>query len=148
AYPTRGNYTFNGQFASQIGSPSSQAALADWALGAGNAITRSIFDGVFGMRFSNAAAFADDTWRVTNRLTLNLGLRYELENPPYEANNRWVNLDLKTGLAVLPNDPGQGRSLRNTDTNNLSPRLGVAYTLTPKTVLRSGFGISFVEGYN
>ena len=55
---------------------------------------------------------------------------------------------LKTGLAVLPNDPGQERSLRNTDTNNLSPRLGIAYTVNPKTVIRSGFGISFVEGYN
>jgi hypothetical protein len=148
AYPTRGAYTFVGQFTSQIGSPSSQAALADFALGAGNAITRSIFNGVFGMRLSNIAAFADDTWRITNRLTLNYGIRYELEIPPYEVNNRWVNLDLNTGLAVLPNDPGQNRYLRHIDKNNLAPRLGIAYTITPKTVLRSGFGTSYVEGYN
>ena len=148
AYPTRGNYTFNGQFTSQIGSPSSSAALADFALGAGSAITRSIFDGVFGLRFSDAAGFVDDSWRVTNRLTLNVGVRYELETPPYEVNNRWVNLNLNTGLAVLPNDPGQNRSLRNLDTNNLAPRVGFAYSLTPKTVLRSGFGVTYVEGYN
>ena len=131
AYPTRGNYTFNGQFTSQIGSPNSAASLADFALGAGNAVTRSIFDGVFGMRFSNAGAFVDDSWRITNRLTLNLGLRYELETPPYEVHDRWVNLNMNSGLAVLPNDPGQGRSLRNLDSNNLGPRIGIAYTVSP-----------------
>lgn len=147
AFPTRGQYTFNGQFTRQIGTAGAQTALADFALGVPNAITRNILQGTFGMRWYNFAAFADDSWRVTNRLTWNFGLRYELLAPPYEVYNRWSNFNLDTARLVMAGRDGNSRTLRNLDKNNLAPRMGITYMLTSdrKTVLRTGFGVSYVE---
>ncbi len=147
AFPTRGQYSFNGQFTRQIGSSTAQTALSDFALGATNSVTRNILTGPVGMRFWNSSEFADDTWRVNDRLTLNFGLRYELIAPPYEVHDRWSNFNVRTGQLLLAGKNDNGRRLRNLDTNNLSPRIGVTYALTSdrKTVFRSGFGISYVE---
>src|SRR5262249_18020224 len=60
AFPTRGQYTFNGQFTRQIGSTGAQTALADFALGVPSGVTRNILQGTFGMRFWNFSTFADD----------------------------------------------------------------------------------------
>ena len=151
AYPARGQYNFNGQFTSQIGASNTTAtALADWALGAPNAVTRNVLNGTFGMRFWNLAGFADDTWRITNQLTLNLGLRYEIQAPPVEVADRWSNFNVVTGQLLAAGKGGNSRSLRSLDLNNLSPRVGIAYTVgsSQKTVIRSGFGISYAEAYN
>ena len=147
AFPTRGQYSFNGQFTRQIGSSTAQTALSDFALGATNSVTRNILTGPVGMRFWNSSEFADDTWRVNDRLTLNFGLRYELIAPPYEVYDRWSNFNVVTGQLLLAGKNDNGRRLRNLDTNNLSPRVGLAYALTSdrKTIFRSGFGISYVE---
>jgi hypothetical protein len=147
AFPTRGQYTFNGQFTRQIGSASSQTALADFALGATSGVTRNILTGPVGMRFWNSSEFVDDTWRVNDRLTWNFGLRYELLAPPYEVYDRWSNFNVITGQLLLAGKNGNGRRLRNLDTNNFAPRTGITYALTSdrKTIFRSGFGISYVE---
>lgn len=147
AFPTRGTFGFNGQFTRQIGSTAATTALADFALGATSAINRNILEGTFGMRFFNFGAFVDDTWRATNRLTLNYGLRYELQAPPYEVHNRWSNFNLDTARLVIASGSGLSRRLRHLDTNNLAPRFGLTYMLTAdrRTVLRTGFGISYVE---
>jgi Carboxypeptidase regulatory-like domain len=99
------------------------------------------------------AFFVQDDWRVTERLTLNLGLRYEWSTPYTDRYNRtqFADPDFDTGIDV----PGVGR-LRGAalfatsdhrapspDRNNLAPRLGLAYRLTPKTVLRAGAGIYY-----
>jgi hypothetical protein len=147
AFPTRGDYTFNGQFTRQIGATGAQTALADFALGAPANINRNILVGTFGMRFFNLGAFVDDTWRVNQRLTLNYGLRYELQAPPHEVYDRWSNLDINTARLIIAGRDGNGRRLRNIDTNNLAPRVGLTYMVTNdrKTVFRSGFGVSYVE---
>ncbi len=148
-YPTRGSYTFNGQFTSQIGSPSSVAALADFALGTPSAITRAILPGTFGLRKWYASGFAQDSWRVTNALTLNIGLRYDLTYPGSEVYNRQSNFNVATGQLVLPGQvSGLSNTLRYPDTNNFGPRLGIAWELNPKTVIRSGFGITYYEDDN
>ncbi len=146
AFPTRGQYAFNGQFTRQIGATGAQTALADWALGATSGVTRNVLVGTFGMRFWNLAMFADDSWRVNNRLTWNFGLRYELLAPPYEVNDRWSNFDVSTARLTLAGGD-RGHRLRSLDANNLAPRMGISYLLTKdgKTVLRSGFGVSYVE---
>ncbi|MDQ6678163.1 MAG: carboxypeptidase regulatory-like domain-containing protein [Acidobacteriota bacterium] len=146
SFPTRGQFDFNGQFTRQIGTSGSQTALADFALGATDAVTRNVLVGTFGMRFWDLAAFADDSWRVTNRLTLNYGLRYELSAPPYEVHDRWSNFNLNTGQLVIAGGKN-GRRLRKFDTGDFAPRLGLTYALTAdkRTVVRSGFGISYVE---
>jgi hypothetical protein len=146
AFPTRGTFDFNGQFTRQIGSSSSQTSLADFALGAMDSASRNILTGTFGMRLFQLAPFVQDTWRVTDRLTLDLGLRWEVDAPPYDVHNAWANLNVATGQLLVAGVNGNGRRLRNFDFNTAAPRVGLAYALTSdrKTILRSGFGISYV----
>lgn len=147
AFPTRGDLSFNGQFTRQIGTTTTATALSDFALGALSAINRNILVGTFGMRFWNMGAFIDDTWRVNGRLTINAGLRYDVQAPPYEVYNRWSNFNLDTAKLEIASGSGAKRRLRNLDLNNWAPRTGLTYMLTKdrKTVLRSGFGMSYVE---
>ncbi len=147
AFPTRGTFTFNGQYTRQIGTGGAASALADYSLGAYDSVNRNILVGTFGMRFWNLGAFIDDTWRVNNRLTWNFGLRYDIQAPPYEVNDRWANYNLDTARLELASGSGASRRLRKIDRNNFSPRTGITYMLTNdrKTVFRSGFGISYVE---
>lgn len=147
AFPVRGTYDFNGQFTRQIGSTSAASALADFAIGATDAANRNILTGEFGMRTFQLAPYLQDTWRVTDRLTLEYGARYEISAPPYEVNNHWANFDVASGTLRVAGLNGNSRRLRNFDWKTFSPRAGVAYSLDAqkKTVLRAGFGLSFVD---
>jgi hypothetical protein len=147
AFPTRGTFDFNGQFTRQIGGTSSASALADFALGAPDSVNRNVLTSTFGMRLFTLAPYIQDLWRVNNRLTLQLGLRWEVDAPPYDVHNHWANVNVNTGLLEVAGQNGNGRRLRNFDFNTASPRIGVAYALTSdrKTILRSGFGISYVD---
>lgn len=147
AFPTRGTFSFNGQFTRQAGTGGAATALADFALGAFNGSNRNVLVGTFGMRFWNFGAFIDDTWRVNNRLTWNFGLRHDIQAPPYEVYDRWSNFNLDTARLEIASGSGASRRLRNMDLNNFAPRTGLTYMLTKdrKTVFRSGFGVSYVE---
>ena len=87
---------------------------------------------------------------MSPKLTLNLGLRYELAMPWYETSNHYSDFILQPGpaygLLVTAAEAGQ-YGLRNSfatpDTKNFAPRVGLAYQLTPKTVIRSGFGVFY-----
>ena len=89
--------------------------------------------------------FGQDDWKISRRLTLNLGLRYDLYTNPYELHNRWSNFDVTTGTLLRAGVNGNSRSLVNTDKNNFAPRIGFAYDLRGggKTVLRGGYGIFY-----
>ena len=147
AFPVRGTYDFNGQFTRQISSTSAASALADFALGGTDAANRNILTGEFGMRTFQLAPYIQDTWRATDRLTLEYGARYEISAPPYEVHNHWANFDVSTGQLRVAGLNGNGNRLRNFDWKTFSPRLGLAYSLDAgkKTVLRAGFGISYVD---
>ena len=157
-YPTRGSYTFSGQFTSQLGSPSAAASLADFAVGAASQISRAELPGTFGLRKWDASGFAQDSWRITNALTLNIGLRYDIFDPGSEVHNRQANFDVATGQLILPSSyasqapesqmAGLPNTLRYPDTNNFGPRAGLAWEINPKTVMRAGFGITYYEDDN
>lgn len=100
------------------------------------------------------AGYLQDNWRVTDRLTLNLGLRYEIETPRTERFNRqsFVDPDFPSPLVVpgMPNLRGalrfvddKDRSPYGWDNNNWAPRFGFAYKLSNKTVVRGGYGLFY-----
>lgn len=100
-------------------------------------------NGLVGTTNWENGVFAQDDWRVTNKLTLNLGLRYEYFTNPAEEYARQANFDLTGGRLVLAAD--EKDTLTNTDKNNFSPRIGLAYDLTGKgtSVIRGGYGIFY-----
>ena len=103
--------------------------------------------------------YAQDDWHVSNKLTLNLGLRWEYGSPYADLYNRISNWD-PVSQTVLTTTPGAiagngitlfsgggtyGKTLVNPDRNDFGPRLGFAYSVDPKTALRGGFGVSFAH---
>jgi hypothetical protein len=89
--------------------------------------------------------FVQDDWRVTRRLTVNMGLRYELNTVFNEGNNLIGNFDPSKGLVQAGKQIG---SVFNGDHNNFAPRLGFAWDVfgTGRTVVRGGAGIFFEQG--
>ncbi|HEX3436187.1 MAG TPA: TonB-dependent receptor, partial [Pseudacidobacterium sp.] len=89
--------------------------------------------------------FAQDDWKVNPRLTLNLGVRYDLYTHPYEAHNNQSNFDLTSQTLLVGGQNGNSRSLIDNNYTNFAPRVGFAYDVTGKgqTVLRGGYGIFY-----
>lgn len=108
-----------------------------------------------GMRTRYFAVFAQDNLKATNKLTLNLGLRYSIPTPVTEAHNRlsWMDPTVSNpgagGLlgAMVFAGAGPGRTGLSTPEStyykSFAPRVGLAYRLTPNTVVRSGYGIYY-----
>lgn len=107
------------------------------------------------------AFYLDDAWHATNKLTVSLGLRYELQGPWSERYNRlsyfdpnassYLNQYLPAGSPTVKGDvfliPQGTRNNIALDKDNLAPRIGLAYSMTPKTILRTGYGIFWVPNY-
>jgi hypothetical protein len=87
--------------------------------------------------------FINDSYRVTPRLTLNAGLRYEYNSPPVDAQDRATIYDVATRSLVPVGTNGVPRSGFDADKNNFAPRVGVAWSLNEKTVLRGGYGVYY-----
>jgi hypothetical protein len=97
------------------------------------------------------AIYSQNDWRASSKLTLNLGLRWDLQAGPTERYNRMAAMDLtqKTpfgtqGTWAFPGAQGYSRNLWETQYNNWGPRAGAAYQLTSSMVLRGGFGITYL----
>jgi hypothetical protein len=97
--------------------------------------------------YQNLSFFGQDTWRVSSRLTLTYGLRYEINPPPGEKNNNLPQTALGIGNPLTATLAAPGTPLFETKYNNFAPRVGAAYQLnqSPKfgTVVRGGFGVFY-----
>ncbi len=105
------------------------------------------------------SAYAQDDWKITPNLTLNLGVRWEYGSPYSEENNYISNFDPASqsvltitpgavaGNGISPVRPGgvYGKTLVNPDLNDWSPRIGFAYAPLSRTVIRGGFGTGYVH---
>ncbi len=89
--------------------------------------------------------FIEDDWRATDKLTLNLGARWTLHSPSTEKNNQGAIFNTTTQLLDYAGVNGNPRSGRTLHWDNVAPRMGATYLVTPKTVIRSGFGIVFID---
>lgn len=102
------------------------------------------------------AGYIQDDFRLTSKLTLNLGLRYDVDIPRTERYNRMSYYDLEAPSPIAGQVPGfpdlkgamrfvdeDHRRQTPTDRNNFAPRFGFAYQLTPKTVIRGGYAMIF-----
>ncbi|MCL4401404.1 MAG: TonB-dependent receptor, partial [Acidobacteria bacterium] len=96
-------------------------------------------------RAAIAESFLQDDWRATSRLSLNLGLRYTLNFPSTEAGNRGAVFNLGTEKLDFLGRNGFPRTARNLEKGNFGPRLGLAYRLTDSFLLRSGYGLTWIE---
>lgn len=106
----------------------------------------TITTGQFGRGFRDWAwaLFAQDSWRVSRRLNLNYGLRYDYNAPWTEVNGKLSNFVPGTGAVTTPQTPGWD-GLYHSDRNNFAPRFGFAYDMfgSGRTVVRGGFGILY-----
>jgi hypothetical protein len=136
------------------GRPVSGHSFASFLLGQ---VSSANYNGLFvvpGNRYRYFAAFFQDDWKVTRKLTLNYGLRYEIYFPRIEAHGNFSGFDpslpnpgagnLPGAVAFLGDGPGRDntrKSFADTYYKNLGPRFGLSYQLTGRTVLRGGYGI-------
>jgi Outer membrane receptor proteins, mostly Fe transport len=119
--------------------------LADFLFGARSkySITNTT---VIHLRQRMHFGYLQDDYRVNRKLTLNLGLRYEFATPQWERDNRLSNFDPATNTVIAAKDGSLfDRSRVHPDRNNFAPRLGLAFSITPKTVIRSAYGISYIH---
>ena len=145
---------FDGRFTSPaVGSSANGDGGADFFLGLPFTIGRGVSTGKTWTQTNNAiGVYAEDTWKVTERLTLTLGLRYQTFTPWVEANDQQSNYNFATGQVELANQNGASRALYNGTYGgkDFQPRLGFAYTpgiLGGHTVIRGAFTISsYLEG--
>ncbi len=87
--------------------------------------------------------YGQDTFRVSDRMTLNYGLRWEYYAPYTEAHNYESNYDIASGDILLAGAGGNSRTLMNGRKDDFGPRFGISYLINPKTVVRAGYGVFF-----
>ena len=147
----RGTFVFTGY--------ASGYDLADFLLGLPQQTSAQYGVNNYYFRGNSWDVYGQNDWRVRSNLTLNLGIRYEYVSPMVEKFNRIVNLDvdplfLQTPVPVQPVSgsnvgPFNGtypKSLVRPDRNNFAPRVGIAWRVTGKTVVRTGYGINYNTG--
>jgi len=144
--PLMGLDTYTGQFSRPAGALSNNLFnLADFMFGA-----RSQYELanllVVNLRQRLHFAYVQDDFKVSPKLTVNVGMRYEFSTPIYEDHNRLSNYDPKTNTIIQAKSGSlYDRGLVDPDYNNFGPRIGIAYNIFEKTVIRGGYGVGYVH---
>ncbi len=145
--PKYGRDTYSGQFSrpSTVTTSNNIYNFADFLFGA-----RSTYDLnnalIITLQQRMHFAYLQDDFKVNQKLTLNLGVRYEFATPQWEEKNRLANFDPATQSLIQAKDGSiYERTLVNPDRNNWAPRIGLAYNVADKTVIRGGYGISYIH---
>ena len=137
---TRGVFGFNGRF--------TNSSLGDFLLGWTNQVQFSTFQRA-DLRERDYMFYVQDDWKLSPRLTLNVGVRYELSSPMFEANDRATTLDVTAFPSIEVRRAGEDgrswshRALVDTDTNNWAPRLGFAWQPRALWTLRGAAGVFY-----
>jgi Carboxypeptidase regulatory-like domain/TonB-dependent Receptor Plug Domain len=143
---TRSAINFGTSFVNNPLTNSGGTGLAAMLLGYFNNASRGFLLEKPTFKVVEHSLFVQDDFKVSNRFTVNAGLRYEIFHPPTEENNRLANFDYQTFRIVYAGEDGVSRAAnKETKYLNLAPRLGLTYSLTndARTVLRTGFGITY-----
>jgi len=151
----RGDFYFGGVYSNQPSTVTGGSGLADMMLDLPYTSAIGVrLTSTTGQRSNEISPFMTDSWQLKPKLTLNLGLRYELVTPRVEIYNRQSNFDPNyPGGAILVASPTApcGRGLYCTYYLPFAPRVGIAYQLNSKTVIRAAYGIFYdatgVNGY-
>ena len=142
----RGTLNFTTAYTSNPASPTGTGVgLADLLLGRPISGSLSAIDGMRGLRQSDVSAFVQDDFKVNSRLTLNLGLRYEnyVGWPWTEVHDRAYNFIPSAGALQQVGTNGIPRSGVNGNNLNFMPRVGLAFRVSKKTAIRTGYGIFY-----
>ena len=144
--PLYGLDSYTGQFTRPTGAAASNLYnLGDFMLGLRSQYALSTFL-VANMQQDLHFTYVQDDIRVNDQLTVNAGLRYEYATPMWEKNNVLTNFDPATRTLMTAKDGSiYDRTLVDPDRNNFGPRVGFAYTPMAKTVVRGGWGQSYVH---
>ena len=139
-----GQFTFDSTFTDDPNNAGSTGnAMASFLLGAPGGITQAFQLAWAGTRVLELGTYVADDWKVTDRLTLNLGLRWEYLPPPVEVDNRYANFNTQTGKVLIAGYNSNANVGILAQYKLFAPRFGFAYQLDTKTVLRGGFGIFY-----
>lgn len=139
------NITGNATAPTSGGGSPAVSAFADFLLGQVATATYSIPQPLTGRRNYNLGLFIQDDYKVSPRLTLNLGLRYEFETPIRVENDINSRLDERTGQLLVAGVNSSSTLGLETDRNNFAPRVGLAFSLNDETVLRAAYGIFYSQ---
>ncbi len=151
--PSYGQDNYAGQFsrgtfaAATVNDTQTQQArnLADFMFGNRSSYSLTTY-AIVNLRQRYNFMYVQDDIRLSPKLTVNAGLRYEIVTPQFERDNKLANFDPSTNTLVSAKAGSiSDRAQVNTPTNNVGPRVGFAYSATPKTVLRGGYGIGYTQ---
>lgn len=151
-----GSHTFANRY--------SRDPFADYLLALPSNVVKTVRRTFWDTTLPYLAGYVSDDWRVTPRLTVNIGLRYEVEGAYRTPRRDQIGFDLKTGTQLISEHISERqyfedfyRTIRpdipvkflpfeapyDTDMNNFAPRLGIAYRMNDRMVIRTGYGINF-----
>ena len=140
-----GSLNYSGNYTNNPLSPSGSGnGWADFLLGLpGSSSKSSLPNGVPYLSYTEYGSFAQDQWRASNRLTLTLGVRWDLFTPPSERYNRQSDFVPGPGTLAIAGQNGISSGMLDVQTHNFSPRVGLAYRLGDKTVVRAAYGLYY-----